>query len=219
MRRIVAVLAGEGLTVAASIIRSAHGMAREGGAELVAEAPPLDEIGPPNAHRTAEGLALRVARGRPFQIGNAAAAGRGPSLTRVTTCDGADVVPDSPEERRRARRKAASLAGRRRRELDVMAGGTVSSAVMVEIVAWASATAWADVYERAGDAVKATAFREKASAFGLKALGLAEREAAVRPPRVEEDDDRWDPRVREEAMRAKERGEAEASPVEDRDGA
>jgi hypothetical protein len=148
---------------------------------LVAETPKLAELGTPNAGRTAEGLALATRTGRPFQEGNAAASNRGPSLTRVTADDGVVCVPDSPDERRRARRKAASLAGTRRRELQVQTGGPVSSAVRVELVAWASATAWADVWERAGDVFKATALREKASAFGLKALGYAEREAKARP--------------------------------------
>ncbi|HEY6461674.1 MAG TPA: hypothetical protein VIY73_16010, partial [Polyangiaceae bacterium] len=135
----------------------------------------------PDASRTEQGLALRRVRGRPFQPGNTAASDRGSSLTRITPHDGALSDPDTPEERRRARRKAASLQRARRRELEVQTGGPVSSAVKVELVAWARATAWAEMYDRAGDAVKAVAFAEKASGHGLKALGIAEREAAARP--------------------------------------
>jgi hypothetical protein len=162
-----------------SILRTAHGNAAEGGAELVAETPALKDLATPDASRTGEGLALRKARGRPFQIGNTAASGRGPSLTRIAV-DGAALDPASPEAAQRARRKAASLAAKRRRELEVQLGGPVSSGVKVEIVAWARATAWAEVYDLAGDPVTAEAFAEKASAHGLKALGIGEREAKAR---------------------------------------
>ena len=157
-----------------SIIRSAHGAAAECGAILVAEQPPLDEFPPPNPSRTADGLALRRVRGRPFQPGNTAASHRGPSLTRIT----ADV--DAPEEHRRVHRKAASLSGQRRRELEVQYGGPLSSGVRVELVAWARNVAWAESFDRAGDPLKAAALSEKASGHHLKAIGIAEREAAAR---------------------------------------
>jgi len=163
------------------ILGPAHGAAAEHGAVLVAEATTLKDLGtPPDAARTEEGLALRRVRGRPFQKGNTAASGRGPSLTRVSPEPEAPVDLTDPEERRRARRKATSLAAKRTRELEVQTGGQVSSAVRVEVVAWASATAWAEMFERAGDPLKAAALREKASGHGLKALGLAERESAAR---------------------------------------
>src|SRR5579871_5419965 len=111
------------------IVVPAHGTAAEGGAELVAELPKMADWPPANAARTGQGFALARVRGRPFRSGNAAAAGRGPSLTRVT------VDPGAPEETQRARRKAASLARKRRRELEVQTGGPVSSAVRVELVA------------------------------------------------------------------------------------
>jgi hypothetical protein len=157
-----------------SILRAAHGAAADGGAVLVAETPVLDELGPPDAARTAVGLALRSARGRPFQPGNTAASGRGPSLTRIT-CD-----PSAPEEQQRVHRKAASLKGTRQRELEVQMAGPISSGVKVELVAWARATAWAELYDRAGDATKAAALSEKASGHQLKAIGIAEREALSR---------------------------------------
>lgn len=156
------------------LVNAAHGDALEGGAILVVETPKLHEIPPANAARTEQGLALRKARGRPFEIGNTAASGRGPSLTRIA------AEPDAPDERRRVLRKATSLRSKRVRELEVLTGGPVSSAVKVELVAWARATAWADYYDRAGDAAKAAVLAEKASGHGLKAIGIAEREAEGR---------------------------------------
>ncbi len=78
-------------------------------------------------------------------------------------------------------RKAQSLKATRERELSVLTGGPVSSAVKVELVAWARATAWAELYDRAGDATKAAALAEKASGHQLKAIGISEREAMARP--------------------------------------
>jgi hypothetical protein len=163
-----------------SILRTAHGTAAEGGAELVAETPALKDMAPPDGSRTERGLALRKARGRPFQVGNTAASGRGPSLTRIALDEAVAADPRSPEAVRRARRKAASLQRMRRRELEVQLGGPVSSGVKVELVAWARATAWAEIHESAGDPLTAEAFAEKASAHGLKALGIGEREAKAR---------------------------------------
>lgn len=159
-----------------SILGPAHGTAADGGARLVAEAPPLKDLTrPPNAADTATGLALAKSRGRPFQIGNTAAANRGPSLTRV------NHDPGAPEDHRRVHRKAHSLCGRRRREMTVEnAGVPLSSAVLVELVAWARATAWAEHFDRAGDPVKAVQLAEKASGHQLKAIGIAEREREAR---------------------------------------
>jgi hypothetical protein len=158
-----------------SFIRTAHGTAAEGGAVLVAEAPPLDETPPLNATDTSHGLALRRVRGRPFQIGNTAASDRGPSLTRIT-CD-----PNAPEEQQRVHRKAATLKSKRERELSVQYGGPVSSAVKTELVAWARNVAWAEHFDRAGEPLKAAALAEKASGHQLKAIGIGERESKARP--------------------------------------
>ena len=165
---------------APAILRGAHGKGAAAGDVLAAETPPLPELGPVDAARTADGLALLKARGRPYQRGNRAAADRGPSLARIGSDDGAGCDPEAPEERRRARRKAASLKRKREAELFVQTGGPVSSAVKVELVAWARAAAWAELYDRAGDAVRSVAFAEKASTHGLRALGIAEREGAAR---------------------------------------
>ncbi len=158
-----------------NIIRTAHGNAAAHGAILVAENPPLDEWPPPDAARTAQGLAVRTARGRPVQKGNTAASGRGPSLTRIVS------DADAPDEQRRVHRKATSLKSKRERELSVQYGGPVSSGVKVELVAWARAVAWAEHFDRHGDPVRAAALAEKASGHQLKAIGIAEREAAARP--------------------------------------
>lgn len=155
-----------------SILRTAHGEAAKHGALLVAECPPLDELPPLNADDTAEGLAIRQRRGRPFQKGNTAAAGRGPSLTRIAP------EVDTPEERRRIMRKAATLKNKRVRELCVEKGlESLSTAVHVELVAWARATAWAAHFELVGQTNAAFAAATQASAHGLKAIAIAEREA------------------------------------------
>ena len=158
-----------------SIFRRGHGTAAKGGALIVAEQPPLDEYSPADAALTEQGLALRAARGRPFQKGNRAASGRGPSLTRIT------ADPSAPEAARRVHRKAQSLARKRERELSVQYGGALSSGVRVELVAWARNVSWAEHFDRQGDPVAAAALAEKASAHQLKAIGHAEREAASRP--------------------------------------
>lgn len=158
-----------------SLVRSAHGAAAAGGALLVVECPPLDEIdGPSNAGPTSNPAALPPRRGRPFQRGNAAAAGRGSSLTRIS------APADAPEERRKVYRKATSLKRQRERELATLHGGTLSCAVRTELVAWARNVAWAEHYDRAGDPTKAAQLSEKASGHQLKAVALAEREAAAR---------------------------------------
>jgi hypothetical protein len=87
---------------------------------------------------------------------------------------------EAPEERRRIYRKATSLKNKRARELSVQYGGPLSSGVLVELVAWARDSAWAEYYSLAGDAVRASTLAEKASGHGLKALALAEREAEAR---------------------------------------
>jgi hypothetical protein len=157
------------------ILRKAHGAAADGGSLIVAEDKPLDEYPKPDVARTVTGLTLRRVRGRPFQVGNSAAAGRGPSLSRIT------IDPHAPEERQRAARKATSLQRARIRELEVQYGGTLSSGVRTELKAWALDAAAADLWHRAGDDLKAAALNEKASGHQLKAVGLAEREAQARP--------------------------------------
>jgi hypothetical protein len=141
----------------------------------VAETPPLDELPPLDPARTATALALRRGRGKPFEKGNRYAAGRGASLTRI------NIDPNAPEEHRRVHRKATSLVNQRKRELEIQHNGAISSAVKVELVAWASATSWAELFDRSGDPIKSASLREKASGHQLKAIAIAEREAQARP--------------------------------------
>ena len=163
-----------------SLIHPAHGRAAEGGALLVAEATPLDEVRPLNAGDTATGLAVRKTRGRPFTKGNRAGADRGASLTRV------NIDPEAPEDRKRVGRRATSLKNQRASELTIQHGGMpISSAVRVELVAWANATSWSDFFYRAGDAIRGAALAEKASAHQLKAIGICEREAKARESRTD----------------------------------
>jgi len=155
-----------------TIIRAAHGLAKDGGAILVAETPPLDEIPPPNLADTEKGLEVRRKRGRPFAKGNSAASNKGPMLTRIT------IDPDAPEEVRKIHRRAQTLKAKRERELSVQHGGMIlSTGVKTELISWARAQAWADHYSRLGDAKQALLFAEKASGHNLKAIGIAEREA------------------------------------------
>lgn len=172
------------MTFVPAIVVSAHGAAADAGAVLVAEAPKLADMPPPDASRTDAGLAVRAKRLRPFQKGNKAASGRGPSLCRLPSVPidpaATEAERQATEALRNVHRKAASLKATRARELAVHCGVvTVSAGVQVELVAWARAVAWADYYDRQGDAVRAIAFGEKASGHGLKAMGIAEREAAA----------------------------------------
>lgn len=167
--------------MSASILRKAHGAAAGGGTLLVAETPPIDELDPLNAGDTEAGLAMRRVRGRPFQPGNRAAADRGPSLTRIN-------APNTNSEAiKRLHRKAGALKRTRERELAVQHGGErPSTAVRVELVAWAKATAWAEFLEsQSVSPLKVAQLREKASAHQLKAIAIAEREAAARSRQVE----------------------------------
>jgi hypothetical protein len=170
--RLVDVWARREELMPASILRTAHGTAKDGGALLVAEVPPLDELKPLNPADTAVALAVRKANGRPYEKGNAAAKGKGPSVLLVNT------APDAPEEVRKLNRRASSLKNRRRIELSVQHKCKVSSGVEGEIKSWALALAWSDAFYRSGDAIRGASFAEKASGHDLKAIAKAEREAA-----------------------------------------
>jgi len=178
-----------------SLLRSAHGTAAAGGAMLVVETPPLDELRPLNAEATAAGLALQKRRGKPLERGNMAAVGRAPSLAII------GYEKDAPPERRQRNRKAASLQRRRVWELSIQYGGPsprpegmsreeykqalrdwgVSSGVRTELKSWACALADAETFDRAGDPLKAAGLRERASGHQIKAIAIAEREAGARP--------------------------------------
>lgn len=167
-------------------IRTAHGAAAAHGAILVVEQPPLDEIPAIKRDPNATPLALppslpmalppkpKKGPGRKFDKGNKAAAGRGPSLTTVTQ------DPQAPATQKSIQRKAASLKTKREQELVAECGFPLSSAVKVELVAWARNTAWAAHFDSIGDPLKAATLTEKASAHGLKALGFVQRESEAR---------------------------------------
>ena len=163
-----------------AIFRTAHGAAAEGGALLAAEGPVLDETPPPNAALTATGLALRKARGRPFQVGNTAASGRGPSLTRVPHAAEAPDATAALEERRRIERKATSLKNRRGRQMAVTYGGPLGDDVLTELTLWSLAVAWSHHFYSVGDAKQGASLAEKSSAHLLKATGYAQRGAETR---------------------------------------
>jgi hypothetical protein len=159
-----------------SILRTAHGTAARGGAVVVAEAPVLDEVPPLSAADAERGCAVAARVGKPFARGNTAGSLRGSALTRA----GQDL--HAPEEQRKVDRRAARLSAVRQRELRVAhGGGKLSSQVCTEVVAWARCIAWSDHFFRSGDAKQGAAFAEKASAHGLRAVGLAAREGAARP--------------------------------------
>jgi hypothetical protein len=161
-----------------SFLRTAHGNGAD--ALLRVETPPLDEI--PNANRTAQGLAVRAARGRPFEPGNAAAKGRKPKLARA----GVDA-PQADPEWSRYETQGRRYTQRRCRELAVQHGGTLGagpSAMLASAGLALAASRW--LYARAavdGDAdlfKKAASLADSARQQELTAVALAEREAAAR---------------------------------------
>lgn len=182
-------------------LRSAHGTARESGALIVVETPPIDEIKPATAEDTARGLRLAAKRGRPFEPGNSAGKANGPELTRTKRLP--KKKPSKREtatynERRNLRRKAKTLQDTRRRELAIEWGAIAiandktetvswkfSTAVLIELKHWARATAWSEWHDDRGEPREAMIAAERASAHGLKAIALASNEAkshaSVRP--------------------------------------
>lgn len=164
------------------VIRTAHGAAREGGATVVVETRPLDEISSGNAADTAANLASRRVRGRPFERGNQAAQGRKPALAGL----GVHADPADPAYKR-ALGRANRYRRRRCSELAAVYG--YLSAGAAGLIASASLALGASryLYERAGVAgdtsLLAQAARLADSAKGLEiaAIDVAQREAAGRP--------------------------------------
>jgi hypothetical protein len=157
-----------------SVLRGAHGTGRD--AILRAEEPPLDENPPLSPADARQAIAVSARVGKPFAKGNKAGSLRGSALTKVTQ------NVQAPEDQRRVDRRAVRLSVARQRELRMAhGGGKLSAQVCVEVVAWARATAWSDHFYRMGDAKAGAAFAEKASAHGLRAVGLAAREGAAKP--------------------------------------
>lgn len=164
------------------VLRAAHGTGAS--AILRAESPPLPEVPPPNAERTALGLAMAAARGKPFQPGNSAASQRKPALALM------GVPIDSADPRcRSAMRKAANWRSRRCRELTVLSGGYLGTGPATMIASAALALAASRVaYELAAErgpagvqlAKLGADLADKARQQELTAVGLAEREARAR---------------------------------------
>jgi hypothetical protein len=100
-------------------LRAGHG---DGAGVPRVEVLPPDELPTPNAHDTAAALAIRSARGRPFAVGNRAAAGRRPRLAQLG-------VPTTSSDPRYALalRRAARYRKRRCAELAVVWGGYLSA--------------------------------------------------------------------------------------------
>lgn len=160
-----------------AFVRAAHGTGRD--AILRVEVPPLDELPAPNAERTERALAVREARGRPFEKGNAAAAGRRPKLARMP--DSATAHPSWNAYEKQARR----YVQRRCRELAVQTGvpslGTGPSSLLASAgLALAASRVLYELGARSLDPCllkDAAALADKARQGELTAVALAEREA------------------------------------------
>jgi hypothetical protein len=164
-------------------LRRAHGI---GAAALArVETLPLDEHRAPNAADTERGLALRAARGRPFQKGNKAAAARKPTIASVA---GIPVHSDD-EGYRRLLRWARAYRNHRVRELSVQYGGDLSAGVCGILTSAAQALAMsrflAEYTAKKGISLKVAAVATKlamdARQMELTAMEMAEREVAARP--------------------------------------
>jgi hypothetical protein len=165
--------------------RRAHGT---GAAALArVETKPLNERPPLNAADTDAGLALRARRGRPFAKGNAAAAGRKPSIASVAGIPATAV----DEGYGRVLRWARAYRNHRVRELSVMFGGDLSAGVCAIITSAAQALAWSrflgEHTAQKGVALKIVTAASKlamdARQLELTATELAERESKARRDR------------------------------------
>lgn len=163
-------------------LRTAHGTARDNGASIVVEQRPLDEIPPPNAQETANRLAERRVRGRPFKPGNRAAVGRPPALCVF----GMRIDAQDPEYRK-ALRKANSYRRRRVSELTVAYGYVSAGAAGMVASASLALGGSRYLYELAGRngdtslIAQAARLAESAKQLEIAAMDVAQREAAARP--------------------------------------
>jgi hypothetical protein len=148
---------------------------------------PLKDRRPANPHRTAANLAERKRRGKPFEKGNTAGAGRRPMLSLLAV-DAADV----PEASRRDLRRAERYRQRRVREETVKYGyadaGTCavlgSSALVLasqrQVALLAFKTGDPALHKLAAD------LAEKHSQLELKASFMAKDSAAAKPDPAQE---------------------------------
>lgn len=163
-------------------LRSGHG--GSGKHLVVVETRPVDELGALNADDTVQGLAITSRRGRPFQRGNRAAAGRPPALASSAgmPLDAADPLYKKCLAWARRYRK------HRIKELAIQHGGDVSSGVC-SLITSASLDMAASRYVTArvaaggnpADLKLASQLGQAAKQSELCALEIAAREAAARP--------------------------------------
>ncbi|HLK40595.1 MAG TPA: hypothetical protein VKU41_27775 [Polyangiaceae bacterium] len=163
-------------------LRAAHGTGAD--ALVRVETTPPDELPPLDAQDTAQGLASADRRGRPFERGNRAAAGRRPAL--ATVC-GMPLDASDPAYRK-ALGWARRYRGRRVRELTIQHGGALSAGVCAMITSsaldMAASRYLAAKAAQTGDvALMLTASRlaQSSRQQELTALEVAQREGAARP--------------------------------------
>jgi hypothetical protein len=163
-------------------LRAAHGT---GASALVrVETAPPDELPALNASDTGEGLASLSRRGRPYERGNRAAAGRRPALASA-----AGIPLDASDPMyRRALGWARRYRRRRVSELAVQHGGEVSSGVCAMVTSSALDMAASRYLTAKAAATGDTALLALASRLSmasrqteLTALEIAAREAKARP--------------------------------------
>ncbi len=158
--------------------RTGHG---KGAGVPRVEVLPCDELPTPNARETAANLASRRARGRPFERGNRAAAGRRPKLALLGV--GVDAVDPRYAL---ALRRAARYRKRRCSELAALYGYVSAGAASMIASASLALCASRYLYEVAAETGDADTLK-RASALGndarqneLAAFELAAREAKAR---------------------------------------
>ena len=160
-------------------LRNGHGAGA--GVPRVEVLPP-DELPQPNAHDTAANLAIRSRKGKPFEPGNRAAAGRRPKLALL------GVAVDATDPRYAlALRRAGRYRKRRCSELAATHGYVSAGAASLIASAALALCASRYLYEVAagtGDAEtmkRASALANDARQNELAAWELASREAQARP--------------------------------------
>jgi hypothetical protein len=179
-------------------LEKAHGAGAP--ALLRARTPAIDEVTLPNASDTEQGLAIAERHGRPFELGNAAAKGKRPTLASL----GIPIESCDPRYRS-AVRKAKRYVDRRRRELTIMHGGELGAGPCAMLASSGLALAGSRLlYQLAGETMDTGLFAQAARLADssrqqeLTAVALAEREAHARA-----DDDQADLRARQAEFQRK----------------
>lgn len=161
-------------------LRTAHGAGRAAG--LRSERRPVDEVPALNADDTAKGLADAQRRGRPFEPGNSAAAGRKPALASGSSIPMNASDPDY----KKALGWSKRFRAKRIRELKVQHGGWLSSGVEAMVTSLSLDLASARYLSIRGaqtgstdDMLAASRLGQSARQLELTICDLAEREGAV----------------------------------------